>query len=79
MIPGIVDGGSIGVEFPMKVASGVLTTIANPKAVPESGEDHGPRKPADFPYLGPHKPENGRAGVGNGRYQQFGSARSIYL
>jgi hypothetical protein len=52
-----VDGWEIAAEFPMKAANAVLSTIANPKAGPESGEDAGPRKTTDFTYLGPHKPE----------------------
>ena len=56
-----VDGWEIAAEFPMKAATAVLSTIANPKAGPkkrdESGEDAGPRKTTYFTYLGPHKPE----------------------
>jgi IMP dehydrogenase len=40
----------------MKPCAGVLSTVANPKAGPESGEDASPRKTTDFTYLGPHEP-----------------------
>ena len=40
----------------MNPAAAVLSTVANPKAGPESGEDASPRKTPDFTYVGPHEP-----------------------
>ena len=43
----------------MKAAVPVLSTVANPKAGPESGEDASPRKTTDLSYLGPISPKSG--------------------
>src|SRR5205823_14492108 len=51
-----VDGWEIPTEFSMKPTALMLSTVANPKAGPESGEDASPRKTTDLSYVGPHEP-----------------------
>lgn len=51
-----VDGWKIPAEFPMKPTALMLSTVANPKAGPESGEGASPRKTTDLSYVGPHEP-----------------------
>src|SRR5436190_14980518 len=54
-----VDGWEIPAEFPMKPTALVLSTVANPKAGPESGEDASPRKTADLSYVDRMSPASG--------------------
>jgi hypothetical protein len=60
----------------MNPAAAVLSTVANPKAGRESGEDASPRKTTDSPYVDRISPEFGRpelvmAVIGNSLPEAF--------